>query len=65
MTIALKCDRCGTYYESDRRPLVKYVIDKFDSNLARDVLDICPECEKSFVIWANAKAEGNKLVIKP
>ena len=51
---ALKCDRCGKYYDYD--PTAKYNYISFGHkdiipNKKQTTKDICPECMEKFIYW--------------
>ena len=61
MAICKKCDRCGRYYDrygenKNAKKINGIATLNLDSNrqyYMNDILDLCPECSKSFNSWLN------------
>ena len=65
MAKALKCDRCGKYYDIPKlnfdtqyRPEVH--IKLFQHNDSFEFDDICQECTQEMVDWLNLRSKLNK-----
>ena len=58
MAKALKCDRCGNFYDLARN-LRKYRVQDLDSH--EKYVDLCPNCYEIFTKWLT----GEKLQLDP
>lgn len=60
MAKALKCDRCGQFYDvlsKERKYLMR------DTEHFNNPIDLCPDCYEYFVNWLQIKEEENEELI--
>lgn len=55
MSTVTKCDRCGKYVDRlpESCPFIAYKKNADDYTSIRYTMNLCPECYKSFLNWAN------------
>ena len=58
MAKALKCDRCGQFYDLLSKPK-KYLIE--DGEKFKKFVDLCPDCYETFVKWLTGKREHEEV----
>lgn len=66
MARAIKCDRCGELYEKEIKhfpyPKIKvfdeqYQLENQRAYLEVETLDLCVECQKSFIRWLKGEIQ--------
>ena len=58
MSRALKCDRCGGYFDRSSNGYNQTMVDNsYAIGNRLKAFDICPTCMKQFMQWMDGKAE--------
>lgn len=72
MADAMKCDRCGKYYEiDDKNNSFKHhsrIYNVFDFNLLTtdraNRIDLCPDCQDAFEEWMKNKTDWDMIALE-
>lgn len=61
MAKALKCDRCGQFYDLLTEPRNYRIRDFSELYKYEKYVDICPDCYETFVKWLTGKREQEEV----
>lgn len=61
MAKALKCDRCGQFYDLFKEIREYRIMNFSESHMNEKYVDLCPDCYETFVKWLTGKREYEEV----